>query len=100
MSKRASIAIWAGVGLAILGVGIAAERIPPSNLTMSLLDAFHIALLIGLFIWFMNWPRQPTLWELQKKQREQFRALYDDASNQEQPVKPVEPQVSPPEDPH
>ncbi len=60
----------------------------PNNLMMSLVELLQFALLIGLFIWFMNWPRRPTIWELQKKQREKFRALYkDDPPNSAEPVK-------------
>jgi len=68
--KRTAIVVFAGIGLVAVAVGVAGEFVPPSNLTMSLVEAFQLAVALGLFIWFMNWPRQPTLWELQKKHRQ------------------------------
>jgi hypothetical protein len=52
---------------------------------MSLIELFQFALVIGLFICFMNWPLHPTIWRLQKRRMEALMELRAGEENQGAP---------------
>jgi len=93
--KRIPVGVWiaAGIFAASFAIGIASKFVQPSNLTMSLIEFFQFAVLIGLFIWFMNWRSDPTIWELQKKRRQELMELRGC-----DPGKSPEPPLDPPAD--
>jgi hypothetical protein len=95
--KRTWTLIWAAIGLAAFAIGIVDKFVKPTNLTMSLVELFQFAVLIVAFIWFMNWPRHPKIWELQKKRRQELMELHGPVPNRDDPA--VNPPAAPPEAP-